>query len=116
MQIVFVRLTWLRLDGFEGRGIAAETQNLSRFLLMTPSLSIWVPPDTPMVCFGQLFDYCLLHFENLLTRIIDTLDANGRQHGMCGKISDKMHVLDFCLRLFLTSYIRIKTSIHLHVN
>ena len=37
--------TWLCLDGFEGCGVAAETRILSRFLLMTPSLSIWVTPD-----------------------------------------------------------------------
>ena len=33
-----VRLTWLRLDGVEGSGGAAETRILSRFLLMTPPL------------------------------------------------------------------------------
>ena len=33
-----VRLTWLRLDGIEGCGVAAETQILSMILLMTPSL------------------------------------------------------------------------------
>jgi len=32
------RLTWLHMDRFEGGGVAAETQILSRFLLMTPSL------------------------------------------------------------------------------
>ena len=33
-----IRLTWLCLDGFEDRGIAAEMLILSRFLLMTSYL------------------------------------------------------------------------------
>ena len=33
-----VRLTWLCLDGFEGRRVAAKTRILSWFFLMTPSL------------------------------------------------------------------------------
>ena len=46
LQIIFVRFTRLRLDGFEDRGVAAKTRILSRFLLMTSTLSIWVPLNT----------------------------------------------------------------------
>ena len=40
-----IRLTWLCLDGFKGRGVSAEMRILSRFLLMTSSL--------PFACLGS---------------------------------------------------------------
>ena len=45
------RLTWLRLDGFEGSGVAAETRIRSRFLMITPSL-----------LFTSLGSFLVLHF------------------------------------------------------
>ena len=48
------RLTWLHLDMFVGCGVLAETQMLSRFLLMTPSLLFTSSGSFLVFCFIRI--------------------------------------------------------------
>ena len=63
------RLTWLCLDGFEGRGGAAESRILSRFLLIT-SMQDWT-----------YFVFHLIWIEFMLIPFWVQLNNNEKCHG-----------------------------------
>ena len=76
----WIRLSWLCLDGFEGGGVAVETQVLSRFLLICPSLLFaclssfwWLQCMTVPIWSSIRFEFILFPFLIQLN--------NNKRHG-----------------------------------